>query len=181
MQQMGFTFEPVVPNVPDEDSFLDANDIERSIQRLAFSKAQSVARGHPEALVLGADTIVYCKMTILGKPRDAAEARGMLDLLKGRSHVVYSGVALVCEDDHFSETAVEKTIVVMRNIDDREIAEYIDTRDYQDKAGAYAIQGTAMAFISRIEGCYYNVVGLPLDKTISLFKAYLSRKESTDV
>jgi septum formation protein len=180
MGQMGLTFESVVPHVPDEDSFLDVNDIERSIQRLACAKAESVAIHHPGALVLGADTIVYCERTILGKPRDEAHARSMLELIKGKPHAVYSGIALVCEDDHFSRSAVEKTIVVIRGFDDREMTEYIDSRAYEDKAGAYAIQGSAMVFVSRIEGCFYNVVGLPIDKTISLFQAYLSRKESAD-
>jgi len=181
MGQMGFAFEPVVPNVPDEDSFLDANDIEPSIRRLAFAKAESVAKGNPGALVLGADTIVRCGTAVLGKPRDAVHARGMLDLLKGRPHMVYSGIALVCVDARFSESAVEKTTVFVRDIDDHEMTEYIDSTDYRDKAGAYAIQGRAMVFISRIEGCFYNVVGLPIEKTISLFKAYLSRKDSADV
>jgi len=181
MGRMGFTFEAIVPNVPDENSFLDANDIECSIQRLACAKAQSVAKDNPEALVFGADTIVYCEKRILGKPEDATQARGMLYLLKGRPHVVYSGIALVCEGDRFLQSAVEKTIVVVRNIDDGEITEYLDSMDYLDKAGAYAIQGSAMIFVSRIEGCFYNVVGLPIEKTISLFKAYLSRKESADV
>ena len=178
---MGFSFEPVVPKLSKEDSFLDVNDIERSIQHLALAKAQSVARGHPKALVIGADTIVYCQKAILGKPRDAIEARDMLDLLNGKSHAVYSGIALVCEEEKFSESAVEKTIVTLRNIGDREIAEYIDATEYRDKAGAYAIQGRAMVFVSRIEGCFFNVVGLPIDKTISLFMAYLNRKESADV
>jgi septum formation protein len=181
MGQMGFTFESVVPNVPDENSFLDANDLECSIQRLACAKAQSVASENPEALVFGADTIVYCERKILGKPGDAAHARDMLNLLRGRPHVVYSGIALVCEGDRFSRSAVEKTIVVVRDIDDSEITEYIDAKAYLDKAGAYAIQGSAMVFVSRIEGCFYNVVGLPIEKTISLFKAYLSRKEFADV
>ena len=174
---MGFTFESVVPDVPNENSYLDATDIERSIQRLAFAKAQSVAQGHPGALVLGADTIVYCERAILGKPRDAAQARDMLHRIKGRAHMVYSGIALVCAEDDFSQTAVEKTTVVVRAIEDPEIEEYLDDRGYLDKAGAYAIQGSAMVFISRIDGCYYNVVGLPIEKTISLFNAYVSRKE----
>jgi septum formation protein len=178
--QMGFAFESVPPDVSDEHSYLDANDIKRSIQRLAYAKARSVAGGNPEALVVGADTVVYCEGAILGKPHDAAEARDMLHHLRGRSHAVYSGVALVCEEDRFSQTAVEKTIVVVRAIEDREIEEYIEERDYLDKAGAYAIQESAMVFISRIEGCFYNVVGLPIEKTISLFKAYVRRKEESD-
>jgi septum formation protein len=181
MGRMGFAFNIVIPDVNDENAFLDVNDVEGSIQRLARAKAESVAKDNPEALVLGADTVVYCERTILGKPSDALEARGMINLLKGRPHAVYSGVSLVCGDAHFSESAAEKTIVVVRDIDDSEITEYIDSAAYQDKAGAYAIQESAMAFISRIEGCYYNVVGLPIDKTISLFKAYLSRKDAADV
>jgi septum formation protein len=180
MGKMGFTFESALPDVADEQTYLDGNDIEGSIQRLAHAKARSVAEKNPGALVLGADTIVYCEGAILGKPRDGAEGREMLHRLKGRAHTVYSGVALLCEDDRFSLTAVEKTIVVVRAIEDLEIEEYIDGRGYLDKAGAYAIQDRAMVFISRIDGCYYNVVGLPIEKTISLFKAYVKRKEKID-
>ncbi len=181
MGKMGFVFDAVVPDVQDENAFLDAGDIEGSIRLLACAKAGSVARGNPDALVVGADTIVYCERTILGKPRDAVDARGMLNLLKGRPHTVYSGVSLVCADARFSKSAVEKTTVFMRDFDDSEITEYIDSTAYLDKAGAYAIQESAMVFISRIEGCFFNVVGLPIEKTISLFKAYLSRKDAADV
>ena len=180
MERIGFTFEPVAPDVSDEHTYLDANDMDGSIQRLACAKARSVARGNPEALVFGADTVVYCERTILGKPRDGAEARDMLHRLKGRAHTVYSGIALICEEDRFSQTAVEKTVVFVRAMENREIEEYIEKRSYLDKAGAYAIQGSAMVFISRIDGCFYNVVGLPVDKTISLFKAYVRRKEESD-
>jgi septum formation protein len=171
---MGFTFEAVVPDVSDESAFFDVNDVEGSIRRLAAAKAQSVAAGNPGAIVLGADTIVFGGGRILGKPRDADEARSMLAMLRGRPHIVFSGIALICGDARFSESAVEKTTVIFRDFDDDELSEYIGSASYLDKAGAYAIQENAMTFISRIEGCYYNVVGLPIEKTISLFKAYLT-------
>jgi septum formation protein len=179
--KMGFSFESVKPDVGDEGSFLDVNDVECSLKRLAMAKARSVAVQNPGALILGADTIVYCEGAILGKPRNGEEAAAMLRLLKGKSHLVYTGIALMGEEDRFSESDVETTKVFFRDIDEGEIVGYIDAMDYRDKAGAYAIQGSAMIFISKIEGCFYNVVGLPIQKTISLFKAFLRRKETAHV
>jgi septum formation protein len=178
---MGISFEIATPSVGDEDSFLEVNELEKSLVRLATAKAASVAIHNPDALVVGADTIVFCEGAILGKPRDNRDAEAMIRRLQGKSHCVYTAIALVAEKENFVVNGIETTKVFFREIDEREIGEYIDSKDYQDKAGAYAIQGNAMMFISKIEGCYYNVVGLPVQKTISLFKAYMRRKETCHV
>jgi septum formation protein len=177
LRQMGFSFESIRPAVADEEKFLDTKALRSSLQDLAFAKAQSVSVGRRGALVLGADTIVVSGKKVLGKPETKAQAFEMLKRLSGSSHSVFTAVALVCEEAGFARSAIEETIVFFRDIPDPEIAEYIDSREYRDKAGAYGIQGKALIFVSKIEGCFYNVVGLPVFKTISLFNAYMTRKE----
>jgi septum formation protein len=129
-------------------------------QRLAREKAEAIFAKHPEATVLGADTVVVCDEEILGKPSDETDAARMLKKLSGRDHQVITGVALVSLSG--TQTHVETTIVTMREISEEEIKKYIATGEPMDKAGAYAIQGAAAAFISKIEGDYSNVVGLPV-------------------
>lgn len=114
----------------------------------------------PEKFVLGADTIVLVDDEVLGKPRDAADATRMLRLLSGRSHRVITGVCLLGHG--FADVRSETTMVEMRELRDDEIASYVASGEPMDKAGAYAIQGWASRWISKIEGDYFNVVGLPV-------------------
>jgi septum formation protein len=144
------------------------------VQRLAEEKAQAIWNANRSAdhrsggplLVLGADTCVVCDGHILGKPTDTADARRMLEVLSGRTHAVLTGLAVVTGRKIVRD--VEITQVTFNRIDDAEIAQYIASREPLDKAGAYAIQGYAARWIPRIEGCYFNVVGLPIARTIAL-------------
>lgn len=129
-------------------------------ERLAREKASAVFDRNPEKFVLGADTIVIVDGEILGKPKDAGDAARMLQLLSGRSHQVITGVCL--RGRGFADVRSEVTAVKMLKLHEDEIASYIATREPMDKAGAYAIQGLASRWISRIEGDYFNVVGLPV-------------------
>lgn len=172
---MGLRFETAVPKIMDEETFLHAGPLSVSLQALAFAKAGSVASKHPEALVLGADTVVVLGKRVLCKPKNSGDARAMITLLSGKEHRVLTAVALVCGECAFSAGAVAKTRVVFRAISREERDEYMETGDWRDKAGAYAIQGRAMTFVDRIEGCYYNVVGLPVRTTIECFMKYASR------
>ena len=138
-------------------------------ERLAREKALAVWQSHPHDLVLGADTIVVVDETILGKPRDAADAAHMLRSLSGRVHQVITGVCVVGGDknstspaDNNAETSSETTLVTMNELSDSDIRMYVATGEPMDKAGAYAIQGMASRWIPRIEGDYTNVVGLPV-------------------
>jgi septum formation protein len=124
----------------------------------------------PQSLVvLGADTTVTLDNHILGKPENPADAARMLRLLSGRTHRVITGVAIVTADH--TEVASESTAVSFRALSDEEIASYIATGEPMDKAGAYAIQGRAARWIPRIEGCYFNVVGLPIALVSSLLES----------
>lgn len=141
------------------------------VQRLANAKADLVtARAVGPAIVLGADTVVVFDDKILGKPQSTEEARHMLQQLSGRTHSVLTGVALVRLPDGERRQFTESTLVHFRPITEEELSSYLATREPYDKAGAYAIQGQAGRYIPRIEGCYFNVVGLPLSRVLSELK-----------
>jgi septum formation protein len=131
------------------------------VRRLAEAKALTVALAAPDRSVLGADTIVVVDSLILGKPRDAEDAKRMLRLLSGRSHHVITAVSL-CLNDTALSTEVEMTRVEFAHLDKAEIDWYVATGEPAGKAGGYAIQGLASRFVKRIEGSYANVVGLPV-------------------
>ncbi len=139
------------------------------VRRLAQAKAVSAVRDHPEAVLIAADTTVALDDLIIGKPVDPADAVRMLRLLRGRSHRVYSGVAVRQGEKEYLQVA--ETIVWMRNYSDGEIDAYVATGDPLDKAAAYAIQHPIFHPVERIEGCYANVMGLPL------CRVYLGLKE----
>jgi len=170
--QMGFTFNVVTGESIDEASYIKIDDIDGSVARLSVAKGAIVALRHPQALVLSADTIVVCDGTVLGKPASASGAREMLRMLSGRGHQVKTAVALTCRELQFCQTAVVCTEVYFRDLSADEIDWYIATAEPFDKAGGYGIQGKAMIFVDKIEGCFYNVVGLPVKGTIDLFKMF---------
>ena len=133
------------------------------VQRLAIAKAELVAaRAVGPSIVIAADTVVTLEGRILGKPRSSDDARQMLQRLSGRTHSVVTGVALIRLPDAEQRTFVESTLVHFDKLSEEELNRYLATDEPYDKAGAYAIQGRAGRFIPRIEGCYFNVVGLPL-------------------
>jgi septum formation protein len=149
------------------------------VRRLAREKAQAVAHQvTSDEVVLGADTEVVLDLsdgTPLGKPRDEKDAARMLRLLSGRSHFVVTGVCVMWKDGSGqwqSRDAAEITVVEMRKIGEDEIRAYVSTGEPMDKAGAYAIQGIASRWIPRIEGCYFNVVGLPVPLVYSMLRKY---------
>jgi septum formation protein len=176
LAQAGYRFEVQVSNVeeerrPDEDAI-------RFATRLAREKAEEVfARCAPGVLVLGADTVVVCDGEVMGKPADAADASRMLSRLSGRTHQVVTGVAVVWGKGS-AEVAAELTHVTMRTVSPQEVSDYVACGEPMDKAGAYAIQGHAGKWIPRINGCYFNVVGLPLALVTSLLEAVEQRLES---
>lgn len=151
----------VIPSLVDEDGPFDGTTIGHA-EALALRKAAEVVNRVREGLVLGADTIVECDGCLLGKPKDYDEAYRFLRLLSGRRHLVVTGLALVRADDTVTEIGHDVTEVRMRALTDAEIDAYVRTGEPLDKAGAYAIQGAAEAFIEGIKGSFTNVVGLPL-------------------
>ena len=171
LTQAGVTFTVAVAGI--NEDLLPNEAAAAYVQRLAEEKAQAVWNAHRSAdtvdeplLVLGADTCVVCDGHILGKPTDTADARRMLQLLSGRTHAVLTGLAVVKADKVVRD--LEITQVTFNCIEDSEIAQYIASGEPLDKAGAYAIQGYAARWIPRIEGCYFNVMGLPIARTVAL-------------
>ena len=137
-------------------------------QRLARDKARAVHARHPDSTVLGADTVVVVDEHLLEKPADGRDAARMLRLLSGRSHQVITGVCLVAPG--FERTEAEITQVVFSPLSEDEISFYVQTGEPTDKAGAYAIQGIASRWVERIDGCYFNVVGLPLPRVYRMLR-----------
>lgn len=173
LRNAGFDFE-VVPSHLDES--LRPNEAAADyVLRLAEEKAraagQQIARNaaHDSIVIIGADTVVVIGNKILGKPSSLEHAREMLRRLSGKAHEVYTGLA-VLQGNGIARTAVEKTCVTFELLGEEEIEDYIDSGEPFDKAGAYAIQGRGGKFISRIEGCYFNVMGLPLARLYSLLR-----------
>jgi septum formation protein len=135
------------------------------VRRLALAKAELVAaRALGPATVIAADTIVVLEGSILGKPRTSEDARQMLEKLSGRTHSVMTGVALIRLPDVERREFVETTQVHFASVSNEEILKYLASGEAFDKAGAYAIQGLGGRYVPRIDGCYFNVVGLPLSR-----------------
>lgn len=137
------------------------------VLRVAAQKAEAVAKRRPGALILAADTTVAIDNEILGKPADEREGRAMLARLSGKAHQVFTGVALAGASQL---SCVVRTVVRFKPLRDHEIAWYVATGEGSDKAGGYAIQGRAGAFVVALEGSHSNVVGLPLAETITLLE-----------
>ena len=176
LTQAGYRFR-VHPAHINEDP-LPGEDPIAYVTRLAREKAEAVFReliksdANPEKnAVLGADTTVTLDREILAKPTDAADAARMLRMLSGRTHRVVTGVAVVTSGG--VEVAAEVTAVRFLTLSDAEIADYLAGGEPMDKAGAYAIQGRAARWIPRIEGCYFNVMGLPLALVSSMLERHL--------
>jgi len=177
LTQAGFSFQVQPAHIPED--LYPGEDPVAYVSRLAREKAEhvyaqlSASAPSPDLAVLGADTTVTLGNHILGKPEDAADAARMLQLLSGRTHRVVTGVALVSAAG--ASVAAEITEVCFLPLSAADIAAYVATGEPMDKAGAYAIQGRAARWIPRIEGCYFNVVGLPL-ALVSTMLDELSRK-----
>ena len=157
----------VVPAHIDETR-MPAEPPQDYVRRLALEKARSVHAVHPEATILGADTTVVLGEAVLNKPVDLADAGRMLRALAGRTHHVHTGIAFVNRDDE--QAHVETTAVTLTPMHEDDLAMYLNTGDSLDKAGAYGIQGYAGRWVTRIEGDFFNVVGLPLAATVRLLR-----------
>ena len=166
----------IIPAAIDEQPFPHER-AEVYVRRLALAKAEAVAQHHPEAVVLGADTIVTIDDLLLGKPQTPHAARQMLHRLRGREHAVMTGVAVIAgrmverSGDRYAQAVVASRIR-MHQFTAATIEWYLATGEPLDKAGAYAVQGLGAALIERVEGSYTNAVGLPLTETLTLLRRF---------
>jgi len=169
LRNAGIEFEVQPANVAEE--VVPGESPERCAERLGAAKASAVYDQRPDCQVLGADTLVVVGEEILGKPVDALDAARMLRLLSGRQHRVITGVCLLTPGHPPWKTVRhEITHVTMGQLTDEEINRYVASGEPMDKAGAYAIQGFASRWIPRIEGCYFNVVGLPISLVYGMLR-----------
>lgn len=167
-------FDIVVSNF-DEDSVIIGKSIEEYVIELAEGKAKDVIKNITEdAVIIAADTIVALDNKILGKPKNEDNAFEMLKLLSGKTHRVYSAVVVINTNNEKIEKECLYTEVKFSEITDEEIRQYIQTKEPLDKAGAYGIQGYGGVFVEKINGCYYNVVGLPLNTLNKMIKNVIS-------
>ena len=166
LEQIGYAPDTVEPAALDE-AVLPGERPEAHAARLARAKAEAVAARHPGAFVLGADTVVACGRRILDKAESEGSARRCLTLLSGRRHRVYCGVTVI-DPAGRAVSRLVRTAVAFKRLSDEEIAAYLASGEWRGKAGGYAIQGRAAAFVRFVSGSYSNVVGLPLHETYRL-------------
>ena len=164
LAQVGLKFEIITEATAEDIQALSPREL---VEKLACKKARAVADSLTEQIVLGADTVVASEGKIFGKPHSREEAAKMLGALSGKMHEVITGFCLI--DASGKEADYSKSVVTrvfFRPLSTEEINNYLDLGEYTDKAGAYAIQGIGAQFVEKIEGCFYNVVGLPLTEVV---------------
>ena len=169
MEQLGLDFTVVEPSLVGE---VNSGRPEEAVLGNALAKAKDVAEKHGEAVVISADTVVVLGDRVLGKPVIASEAEEMLILLQGRTHKVMTALAVVHAASGAVESDVVETRVRMLPMTSEEIRAYVGTGEPMDKAGGYAIQGLGAVLVDEIEGCYNNVVGLPLSRLAMLLRRF---------
>lgn len=162
----------VMPGEVDEAKVELSGTPEQKAEQLAYVKALDVAKNVDKGFVLGADTIVVCNGEIFGKPADETDAGRMLENLSGREHLVITGIALIDAESGSVKKGHETTKVKFSELTTEEIQAYIKTGEPFDKAGAYAVQGRGALLVEGLDGCYSNVVGLPLRKLGQMLREF---------
>ena len=172
LRDAGIEFETCATRV--DESRLTGETAQAMVARLAEAKARAAAALHdanlPARIIVGADTVVELEGEILGKPRNEEHAREMLAKLSGRTHHVLTGIFLLRLPDGATRAAIDNTAVTFAPLSREEIDAYVESGETLDKAGAYAVQGIAGRYIPKIDGCYFNVVGLPLARLYAMLR-----------
>lgn len=176
LSKVGINFEVLPSNIEEPEPLLGEDPITFA-KRVSMLKASEVNKRVKGGLVLGIDTIVEISGLVLGKPTGRDSAKDMLKLLSGRIHRVITGFTII--DDRSRRLISDSVItaVKFRRLKEEDIENYLDSGEYMDKAGAYAIQGYGSSFIEYIRGCYYNVMGLPIERVIGVIKHLLLEEE----
>lgn len=176
LEQIGFKFQ-IIPSGIEEITLIPKKfsgsimEIRKLAEEVALKKCEEISRRVlGRALILGADTVVTIEGEILGKPKNRKDAEKMLNLLSGRLHHVITGIALIKHPQGKKLVESVVTEVKFRSLEPEEIKQYIKSGEPMDKAGAYGIQGRGAALVQEIQGCYFNVVGLPLSKFVQMAK-----------
>jgi len=172
LNKFGFEFVVCRPTMEEKS---DYSDPKKRVIENAKTKALSLKDLHPNSLIIGADTIVYIDGLFLGKPNNINEARSMLETLSGKTHQVFTGLAVLDTSSDQIYTGVDETLVFFKDLDPDIIEFYINSGEPLDKAGSYAIQGLGREFVKNINGSENNVIGLPLDLLESLLQKIFER------
>ncbi|MFQ5649906.1 MAG: Maf family protein [bacterium] len=175
LKLVGFEFEVKASQLDERNEAYAVPEVH--VLELSQKKAWKVAETIKDGLIVGADTIVVLDSQILGKPDSPAQAREMLRRLSGYTHTVYTGLAIVAQPGGRTISDYEKTDVTFRNLSDTEIEQYVETKSPLDKAGSYGIQDQGALFVSKVNGCFYNVMGFPLSKFYSLLRSFVKLKQ----
>ena len=170
LEKIGLHFT-VDPSDYPEDAYVELKPHERA-KRVSLEKARAVAARHSNALIIAADTFIVSEGQVMGKPHSPNEAKRMLKALSGRSHVAITGFTILDTTNGKTLSRVVETRIYMRKLSEREIDRYVSSSEPLDKAGAYAIQGLGSVLINRIEGDYYNVMGLSLNSFAQALKSF---------
>jgi nucleoside triphosphate pyrophosphatase len=171
LNQMGISFKIIPSTIEENINEIKGSPAEKA-ETLAHDKASDVAKNINKGIVIGSDTIVVLGDKILGKPKSKEEAFEMLRELSGGVHEVITGITVIdCENDVY-KIDHETTKVYFDNLTDDRIRLYIESGESEDKAGAYGIQGKAAVFVKKIEGCYFNVVGLPINRLNTILREF---------
>ena len=173
LKMIGLDFD-IAPSKLDEKIIINLKG-EQFAEYWSKEKAKLISSQYPESLVIGADTIVIFDNQILGKPKDKNDSKNMLQMLSGNMHQVITGVTLICKNKQISKTFSESTKVFVRKIPNDEIDFYINNYNTFDKAGSYGIQEWFSIWIEKINGCYYNVMGLPISKFHKEYSEIISK------
>ena len=173
LKMIGLDFD-ILPSKLDEKIKIDLTG-KSFAEYWSKEKAKLVSNQYPDKLVIGADTIVILNNQILGKPKDKNDSKNMLNMLSGNMHKVITGITLICKNKKISRTFSQSTRVYVRKIPNDQIDFYINNYSTSDKAGSYGIQEWFSIWIDKINGCYYNVMGLPISKFHKEYSEIISR------
>ncbi len=176
LNKVGIDFEVLPSNIEEPEPLLGEDPITFA-KRVSMLKASEISKKVKEVFVLGVDTIVEISGLVLGKPTGRDSAKDMLRLLSGRIHRVITGFTII---DGKSKRLISEAVITavkFRRLKDEDIENYLNREEYMDKAGAYAIQGYGSNFIEYIRGCYYNVMGLPIERIMGVLKHLLLEEE----
>lgn len=166
LSQLGVPFTIESTNI--EEIMDDSLPLDLRLEDLAYQKALPIARLHPQAIVIGADTIVCFQHQVLGKPKDYQDAKHMLLMFSGESQYVYTSVTVLQGEKRVSFTS--KTEVIFKTLDEKQVEAYLACNEWQDKAGAYAIQGAGDMLVDHYVGDFYTIVGLPIEQLHKVLK-----------
>jgi septum formation protein len=175
LNQIGMNFIVVPSNV--DENFNLSLPPNAFTEHWAREKAKHIAKRYPDNIVLGADTVVILENKILGKPKDTEESFNMLSSLSGKTHEVITGLSIIYKKENIDITFNQKTYVSIKTLSNDKIYDYMNTYNPFDKAGSYGIQDGFSVYINKIEGCFFNVMGLPL----STFKEYYDSIKRFDI